>query len=261
MNHALAANCRSYLPISALLAICAVPFGKSAFKAVQAGASKEEVSEPPLADTAPAGEANAFQGSVLLLVAAAVGAETSVATWAFSDGLLRISMTQHGAAFASMAFWSGLVGGRILGATLASPAGGKTAYSPGQLLRGLLPLALAGSLGALLLPFVTSGPMQAATYCISLGVVGAGLSVAFPSAVALLSSLVPPTSRTQSAVQIAACLGAGVAAPLSGVLAASAGSGACFGIAAACAAIGLASLYVALSLAQGLEAERRTRRR
>ena len=233
----------SYWAVSALCISSAVPFlrsGAAAFARRTPGL-RPEPTPPPNGDTKARDETRLFVGAVLALVAACVGAEATVATWTYSDALLRLGCAPSTAAITTAAFWGGLVGGRLIASALAS--GGR--LSPSQILRLSLPRALVGATGALAAPMIAVGPAGQAVYAGSLAALGLGLAPSFPSAVALLAERVPPTGRTQAAVQLASCGGAGFAAPLAGWLAAGAtGTSACFSVSAGAVALGLASLAV-----------------
>ena len=234
---------QSYWAVSALCVASAVPFFRSgavAFTRRIPSGMRPEISVPLSDDAKVRDETRLFTGGVLTLVAACVGAEACVATWSYSDALLRMGCTPGAAAIATASFWGGLVGGRLIASALASGGRGLT---PSQILRLSLPLALVGATGALAAPVVALGPAGQALYTGSLAALGLGLAPSFPSAVALLAERVPPTGRTQAAIQLACCGGAGFAAPLAGWLSAgAAGTSACFSVSAGAVAVGLASL-------------------
>ena len=240
---------QSYWPVTGLLLCAAAPFlasrfGRSAAQAAahHAVASTTSASRQGASMSTQLGGPTgiALTASILALVCCSVGAEVSYASWLYTHAVQGMHMSGASAAGVVSCFWATMTLGRLTAAALASRGVG-----PATLLRASLPLAVAGP--ALALAWPASG--QALTA--GMACAGLGLSTGFANSVALLAQHVQPTGMTQSLIQLAACGGSLVFAPLAGVLAhsASVGTSSCLWVAGGCAALDVVALLAAESLA------------
>ena len=238
---------QSYWPVSALLLATAAPFVVSRSGCAAAPIAHNAASATPA--TRQSGSMSMLLGgptgialtaSVLALVCCSVGAEVSYASWLYTHAVQGMQLSGASAAAVVSCFWATMTLGRLTAAALASRGVG-----PSTLLRASLPFAVAGP--ALALTWPSSGPALTA----GMACAGLGLSTGFANSVALLAQHVTPTGMTQSLIQLAACGGALVFAPLSGVLAQTGGVGtsACLWVAGGCAALDVVALLASEALA------------
>jgi fucose permease len=248
MRTSMLTGTQSYWPVSALLLATAAPFVASARRAAApTGHHTAPQSATPVARQSasmsmqlggPTGIA--LTASVLALVCCSVGAEVSYASWLYTHAVQGMQLSGASAAAVVSCFWAMMTIGRLTAAGLASRG-----FGPSTLLRASLPFAVVGP--ALALTWPSSG--QALTA--GMACAGLGLSTGFANSVALLATHVTPTGTTQSLIQLAACAGALVFAPLAGLLAHNAGVGtsACLWVAGGCAALDVVALLAAEALA------------
>ncbi len=239
----------SYWPVSALLLASSVPF-LVAQRAEGVHTPEPQTLPAPrapsrggaLMDAIGGSEGAALTVAVLALVACNVGAEVSYASWLYTHATSGMGMPSFAAASVVSTFWGALTAGRLLAAAAASRG-----VQPASILRATLPLAVVGPAIAL------SWPGSASALTLGVGLGGVGLSSGFANSVAFLARHVRPSGTTQSLIQLAACGGALLFAPIAGVLAQPAhsqmGTSSCLFVAGACAAVDVACLLVAQALA------------
>lgn len=262
-----APSCASYWAVATMLAVAATPFVAGAFarpaRSAGVAASVDPspalttssiAPAPPSASSISASARRALRAlggvdgaaltvSIMGLVACCVGAETCFGVWLYtyaSQGPLALPPAV--AAASVSAFWASLTGGRLLAVAASSR------MSPAGILRASLPLAVAGPVAAL------AFPSSAAALTGGVALAGLGLSCGFANAVALLARHVPPSGSTQALIQLAACSGGLVFAPLVARLAGSGvlGPDAFLYVAGSCAAADIVCLVAAEALAARL---------
>jgi hypothetical protein len=226
---------RSYFAIAALLMATSAPFlvvrigGSASHPQLAHAASPTSHGTQQLVTQLGGPTGVALTASILALVCFSVGAEVSYASWLYThavQGLPGLSGTAASGIVST--FWLAMTAGRLCAAACASRG-----VSPVAILKATLPLAVVGPALALWLPY--SG--EALT--VGVGLSGLGLSTGFANSVALLARHVEPSGGTQSLIQLAACGGALLFAPLAGALAQHAGVGtsAFLWVAGACAVL------------------------
>ena len=228
----------SYFALAAMLAAAAVPFAASAFVRDTAPPRTTRADHSGTASPLAAlGGRNgaALTCSVMGLVTCAVGAEAVWAVWLYTYASQGLQLPVAAAASCVSGFWAALTFGRLMGVAAS------TRLPPATILRASLPLAVAGPGVALAIPGSPAALVAGAALA------GLGLSCCFANAVALLARHVAPTSSTQALIQLAACSGGLVFAPLVGRLAGNGmlGANAFLYVAGACAVADLALLAVA----------------
>jgi fucose permease len=232
----------SYFVVAAMLCTASVPF----LLAMQQPAAEERVTPRATSKPTMASLVNGLGGadktlltaSVMGLVLCCVGAEACYGVWLYTYASQSMQLPANLAAATVSTFWLALTAGRLL-AVAASAR-----MPPTVILRSSLPFAVAGPIAALAFP----GSPVALT--VGVASAGFGLSCGFANSVALLARHVPPTGSTQAMIQLAACGGGLVFAPLVaqlqtvGVL----GANGFLLVAASCAAGNLAFLAAAEAL-------------
>ena len=194
----------SYFVVSALLCAASVPFLLVMPSAGEPAAPRSPV-KPSVASIV-----NGLGGtdkalltvSVMGLVLCCVGAEACYSVWLYTYASQTMLLPANLAAATVSTFWLALTAGRLL-AVAASAR-----LPPSSILRSSLPFAVAGPVAALAFP----GNPVALT--VGVACAGLGLSCGFANSVALLARHVPPTGATQAMIQLAACGGGLVFAPL-----------------------------------------------
>lgn len=233
LHSSLACGPSSYLPFTGLLAVSAVPWLRQLTSKDAARPRDAARGGDATEAAAPAAPPRLLTGAMLVLVACCVGGEVSIASWLFSHAV-ESGLGAEGASRALASFWVALTSGRLLATALSST------LSPSKLLWCSLPLGIVGA-GIGLAAHGETALAVGAALC------GAGVSAGFANSVALLARAGTYTTRTQSAVQLAACAGGLLFAPLCGILAAHTplGSAAFLAVAGGCASVTVGCLGVA----------------
>ena len=195
----------SYFAVAALLGTASIPFVLAMPSATEALAVTRTTAKPSvtsLVDGLGGTEQKLLTASVMGLVLCCVGAEACYGVWLYTYASQSMGLPANLAAATVSTFWMALTAGRLL-AVAASAR-----LTPSIILRSSLPFAVAGPVVALAFP----GSPEALTASVAFA--GFGLSCGFANAVALLARHVPPTGATQALIQLAACGGGLVFAPL-----------------------------------------------
>ena len=231
----------SYFAVAALLCTASVPFLLTMPSAADVQADARKTAKPSitsLVDGLGGTEQKLLTASVMGLVLCCVGAEACYGVWLYTYASQSMALPANLAAATVSTFWMALTAGRLL-AVAASAR-----LTPRIILRMSLPFAVAGPVVALAFP---SNPVALTA---GVGCAGFGLSCGFANAVALLARYVPPTGATQAMIQLAACGGGLVFAPLVAQLQSVGllGANGFLVVASACAAGNLAFLAAAEAL-------------
>lgn len=230
----------SYFVVAAMLCTASVPFllAMQPEERVAAPRTSSKPTMSSLVDGLGGADKTLLTASVMGLVLCCVGAEACYGVWLYTYASQSLQLPPNLAAATVSTFWLALTAGRLL-AVAASAR-----MPPTVILRSSLPFAVAGPVAALAFP----GSPVALT--VGVASAGFGLSCGFANSVALLARHVPPTGSTQAMIQLAACGGGLVFAPLvaqlqtMGVL----GANGFLLVAASCAAGNLAFLAAAEAL-------------
>ena len=209
----------SYWAVAALLCAASIPFMLVATPADERAAPRpvatsaderaapRPASKPPLSvsmlvSSLGGTDRALLTASVMGLVLCCVGAEACYGVWLYTYASQSMQLPATFAAATVSTFWTALTAGRLLAVAASARV------PPSIILRSSLPFAVIGPLAALAMP-TSPAALTAGVAC-----AGFGLSCGFANAVALLARHVPPTGSTQAMIQLAACSGGLVFAPL-----------------------------------------------
>lgn len=195
----------SYFAVAALLCTASLPFVLAMPSAAEERVVTRAAAKPSLSSIVSGlggTDKTLLTASVMGLVLCCVGAEACYGVWLYTYASQSMQLPANLAAATVSTFWTALTAGRLL-AVAASAR-----LPPSIILRSSLPFAVAGPVAALAFP----GSPVALTAGVACA--GFGLSCGFANAVALLARHVPPTGATQAMIQLAACGGGLVFAPL-----------------------------------------------